>query len=129
MTNLHAATATLVLSIALVGGAEPGDCRLPAADSREGASPPNLDGTIVELREDCLDVESGRQSVATPRVCLGSESHIFTAYGGHVGPDALRDGQRVHVWLEGCRPPDAARPSAVAVVEVASLNPGEDFRE
>jgi hypothetical protein len=120
------ASALMMTSLAVGGGRDEGRCALPAADSREGATPPTLDGTIADLRKDCFRVRSSRHR-ATPPICLTRETKLFTVYGGAVSVDELREGQRVHVWLQGCRPPDGARPSPVAVVEVASLRPGEDF--
>ena len=107
--------------------AEQGKCKLPEADFRQGASPPNLNGTIAKLRDGCFRLTSSRNADTRSKVCLTPRTIMFTVYGGHVAPGELQDGQRVHVWLEGCRPPTGSLPSEAAVIEVASLTPGEDF--
>jgi hypothetical protein len=102
-------------------------CKLPQADAREGASAPMLDGTITGLRNSCFRVVSRLHPEERPKVCVTAQTTMFTVYGGDVAANELREGQRVHVWVQGCRPPVAGSPSQAAVIEVASLTPGEDF--
>jgi hypothetical protein len=117
----------IVTSASVASSGEKTSCKLPAADSREGASRPTLDGTIADVRNSCFRVTSRENPAERPRVCVTPQTSIFTLDGGYVAPDQLREGQRVHVWLRDCRPPAIGSPSEAAVIEVASRRPGEDF--
>jgi hypothetical protein len=121
----------LILLAATCASPEPATessrCKLPEADQRNGAPAPTLDGSIQELRGSCFRINPRRTTLDRPAVCLTGSTRIFTVYGGHVAADQLRDGQRVHVWLKGCKPPVAGAPSEAVVIELASRTPGEDF--
>ncbi len=120
-------TLLIVACAPMCGASEAATCKLPEADVREGASAPTLDGAIAQKRGLCFQVTPRRQTQEGPRVCVARDTRIFTVYGGLVKPSELRDQQWVHVWLKGCRPPRPESASEAAVIEVASLKPGEDF--
>jgi hypothetical protein len=63
---------------------ESSPCKPPEADAREGVSPPNLDGAIVDFHSSCFGVSLRSQPKVRPRVCITPDTRIFTVYGGHV---------------------------------------------
>jgi hypothetical protein len=123
--------AAILLCVFLIAGSsaasEPVKCQLPAADARDGASPPNLSGTIASVGKKSFTVRpSSTKSGRVYRLHHDRSTAMFTVFGGAVDSNQLRSGQRVHVWFQGCRAASSGRTLA-AVVQLASTTPGEDF--
>jgi hypothetical protein len=99
-------------------------CILPTPDGGDAPSPANVEGSIA-VSGTTLKIR--RVGTATPPlvVNLGSDSRIFTVYGGSVSRSELKIGQVVRVWFENCR--EASGGIQVAVLQLASTKPGEGF--
>ncbi len=99
---------------------------LPGADGGATPSPPSLEGQIVRVGVEEIEVRpSDSELVATSSVVVGFDqtTQLFTVYGGRVSASELVQGQRIRVWF---RKPEmsAADPLAhAAVIEFASLDP------
>jgi hypothetical protein len=122
-------TAVVLLALSLTATPKSGrsDCVLPQADDREGQSEPNFDGVIGSVRGNDILLRLKHPHSKAVTVSLQKNSELFTVYGGYVGRSELKVGQQVRVWLEGCgRGPERSR-RGVAVMELASTRPGDEF--
>lgn len=123
------AAVLLALSLAAASPSQPGqdECVLPKADDREGQSQPSFEGAIASVRGNDIRLTLGQPRSDVVTVSLRKRSDLFTAYGGHVARSELQTGQRVRVWLEDCGRGSQQGRRVVAVMELASTRPGDEF--
>ena len=126
------ARATMLLLMSLPGTNQIAHrCVLPVPDDiPEGLSAPNIDGTIVRVLVDSIEVRPRTPNSSQPQmVTVNADTQTFTVHGGWVPHSELAVGQRVRVWFKGCRPPSRKMRPIAAVVELASESAGDDSPE
>lgn len=113
----------VLLSISLFNGNALSKCVFPSADEDVDASPPNIEGELVEVTSSTL-VISGKENKKEAKVELTKGVDYFTAFGGFVRLDELRPGQYVWIWYENCDSSNTDIQKA-KVVKVFSLDPND----
>jgi hypothetical protein len=113
----------ILLSIPFFNANALSKCVFPSADGHIDASPPNIEGELVEVTSSTL-VISGKKNKKEVKVELTKGVDYFTAFGGFVRLDELRPGQYIWMWYENCSSSNADIQKA-KVVKVYSLDPND----
>jgi hypothetical protein len=92
---------------------------LPQADSRENVSPVSIRGTIINLTDSILTIQSENKNndkSTVKKIRLTKKTDMFTEFGGIVRATDLALGQYVWIWYKSKNINATAQPEAAALI-------------
>jgi hypothetical protein len=98
---------------------------LPTGDGESKHSPHAVQGRITAIDADQLTVLS--DGGETLMIAVDPETKFYKAVGGVVLRPELMTGHRVRIWFHSQKAAEGASRGPAAVVELASLDPADDW--